>query len=141
MSTVEAVLRTFARVLGDHHVVCTVSGRDALAIIARDEPFDVIFSDLMMPTMTGMDFYEALLGSNPDLARRVVFISGGVTSPRVEDFLRSVPNLRLEKPFTVAGLLETVQKLLKVSADWRQWLGWMCSGGTQSVSQTPLVDT
>jgi FixJ family two-component response regulator len=66
----------------------------------------------MMPTMTGIEFYEALLAQNPDLARRVVFMSGGAITARVDAFLKSVPNLRIDKPFKIATLRDTIQQLL-----------------------------
>jgi len=66
----------------------------------------------MMPMMTGIEFYEVLLGRNPELARRVVFLSGGAVTAKTEAFLASVPNLRMEKPFEVGNMLETVQVLL-----------------------------
>lgn len=106
------VLRAIQRILRDHEVVGTESAREALAFIERGESFDLILSDVMMPMMTGIEFYETLLEVNPDLARRVVFISGGAITATIEDFLRSVPNPRIDKPFEVANLLETVQQLL-----------------------------
>ena len=83
-----------------------------LARIERGERFDVIFCDLMMPDMTGMEFYEALLSQHLDLARRMVFMSGGGTTARADDFLRSVRNPKIGKPFTSKRLLETVQQFL-----------------------------
>jgi CheY-like chemotaxis protein len=81
-------------------------------MIESGERFDIILCDLMMPTMTGIEFYETLLAQNPDLARRVVFISGGAITGKVDAFLQSVPNLRIEKPFKIATLRNTIQQLL-----------------------------
>ena len=60
----------------------------------------------MMPTMSGIELYERLLATHPELARRVVFFTGGATTAEVHDFLRSVPNRRIEKPFKVDALRE-----------------------------------
>ena len=84
----------------------------ALTLLERGDSFDVIFTDLMMPNMTGMHFYEELLRLRPDAARRVVFLSGGAISLKAADFLASVPNRRLEKPFDVEALKATVQEFL-----------------------------
>lgn len=108
----EMVLRAIKRILADHELTCTESAREALGMIERGETFDLIFSDVMMPMMTGIEFYETLLAGNLELARRVVFLSGGAVTAKVENFLRSVPNLRIEKPFEVVNLRETVQRLL-----------------------------
>jgi DNA-binding NarL/FixJ family response regulator len=59
-----------------------------------------------------MEFYERLLEWDPDEARRVVFLSGGAVTAKIGDFIRSVPNLHVEKPFEVATLLEAVQQVL-----------------------------
>jgi PAS domain S-box-containing protein len=106
------VLRMIKRVLSQHEVVCTVSAREALTIIAREEPFDLIFSDLTMPTMTGIEFYETVLARDPELARRIVFLCGGALNAESDDFLRCIQNLHIPKPFDVASLLQTVQQRL-----------------------------
>lgn len=110
----DMLLRAIKRILEDDQqdVVCKKSAREALGLIDSGERFDIILSDLMMPTMTGMEFYEALLSRNPDLSRRVVFMSGGAITARMADFLKSVPSQRLEKPFKLASLLEAIQRLL-----------------------------
>jgi two-component system cell cycle sensor histidine kinase/response regulator CckA len=108
------ILRLIRRFLeaDGHEVTATVSAREALALIQSGVQFDMILTDLMMPVMDGMVFYETLLGQNPDIARRVAFISGGPITARVTAFLESVPNLQIDKPFTVATLRDTVQRLL-----------------------------
>jgi PAS domain S-box-containing protein len=109
-----ALLRAIQRILEDegHFVEGTESAMDALAMIERGDRFDLIFSDLMMPTMTGVDFYETLLARNPSLARSVIFISGGAITAKVDAFLKSIPNLRLEKPFKATQLRDIVQQAL-----------------------------
>ncbi len=107
-----AVQRAMRRVLDTHDVVVAHSGRQALDILQDGESFDLIFSDMMMPDMTGMDFYEALLKSRPDVAERVVFVSGGGITIETRDFLAAVTNVRIEKPFNVAKLRGTVQEML-----------------------------
>jgi PAS domain S-box-containing protein len=102
------VLRFIQRVLREHSVTCLEDAREALQLIDRGEPFDVVLSDLMMPSMTGMAFYEALLARRPELARRVIFLSGGTTMPAVDAFLSAVPNPRMEKPFAI----ETIRKIV-----------------------------
>jgi CheY-like chemotaxis protein len=73
--------------------------RDALARLAS-ETFDVVFCDLMMPHMSGMDFFAALSSSAPEQAARIVFLTGGAFSPRSVEFLRDSKNACLAKPFS-----------------------------------------
>ena len=101
------------RSLGKRHdVVIATSGREALAIITDQNPFDLIFSDLMMPEMTGMDFYAELKRRSPALAEKIVFLTGGAFTARARRFLDEVPNGRLEKPFEVAHLESVVNARL-----------------------------
>lgn len=111
----ELILRTLARALRAHDVICTESARKALQLLETEPRFDVIFSDLMMPDMTGMEFYETLRQEHPDLCERVVFVSGGASSPRVSDFLSSVSNLCVDKPFELERLKSIVRQ--RVSAN------------------------
>jgi PAS domain S-box-containing protein len=109
-----ALLRAMQRVLEDeNHTVTTVdNAADALAMLDRGDRFDVILSDLMMPMMTGVEFYETMLARDPAMAKCIVFVSGGAITAKVDAFLKSVSNLRMEKPFKAAQLREIVQTML-----------------------------
>src|SRR5690606_36545714 len=68
----------FERLLRRHvDVTVTTDAADALERLAQGQHFDVIFCDLLMPRMTGLQFFEALRQMRPDLTRRFVFITGG----------------------------------------------------------------
>jgi PAS domain S-box-containing protein len=90
-----------AKVLSAHDVIAETSARAALTRLVADHGFDLILCDLMMPELTGMDFYDQL---PPELQRRIVFLSGGAFTARAQSFLDSVPNRRLAKPFDVEAL-------------------------------------
>lgn len=104
------LLRSMKRVLRDHDLVCLESAREALALLERGERFDLILSDLMMPDLTGMDFYELLLALDVDQARRVVFITGGAVNAEIADFLAVVPNTWVEKPVAPDALRALIAK-------------------------------
>jgi signal transduction histidine kinase len=102
------------RILGtDHDVVTVTSAAQAAELLRRGHRFDVILSDLMMPEMTGMDLHAAVMGSAPDQASRMIFMTGGAFSPEAADFLRQAPNAVIEKPFKAAALREVVQSLMR----------------------------
>ncbi|MEO6602371.1 MAG: response regulator [Polyangiaceae bacterium] len=69
-----AVGLALSRILREHEVSTVSSVSDALALIASGKPFDVIFSDLMMPQVTGIEFYEELTRLSP---REAVHVKGG----------------------------------------------------------------
>ena len=94
------ILRSVNRVLkARHEVVTTTRGREALDWIARGDDFDVIICDLMMPELSGQEFYQALLADRPDLAERMIFLTGGAFTPEAQAFLDGSPQPRLSKPF------------------------------------------
>jgi PAS domain S-box-containing protein len=80
------------------------NGREALTRLHRDPPFDAVLCDLIMPEMTGMDVYEALKETDPDLVERIIFMTGGTFTRRARDFLASIPNPALDKPFDLTML-------------------------------------
>ena len=71
----EGVLRTQG-----HQVSSASDGDDGLDLIRRTHP-DLIFLDLMMPRVDGKSFYDSIRRENPELAERIVFMSGGAFTP------------------------------------------------------------
>ena len=82
-----------------HEVETLADGRQALAR-ATAAPFDVILSDLRMPSMSGHALHRALATAHPELARRLVFITGDPLAARADDFLALMGTPTLAKPFT-----------------------------------------
>jgi PAS domain S-box-containing protein len=106
-----ALARTLAVALSDEHdVVASGSGRDALALLRKDDRFDVVLCDLMMPDVTGMDVYEAMQREKPSLASRFVFVTGGAFTVRAREFMDTVSAPRLEKPFAMKTLLDLLRR-------------------------------
>jgi CheY-like chemotaxis protein len=89
---------------GEHDVIVTSDPLGAVEQVRAGARFDAILCDLMMPTMTGMDVYEAIALVEEDQARRMVFMTGGAFTPRAVRFLETVPNPRIEKPLEHAAL-------------------------------------
>lgn len=107
------VARTVRRILSaDHDVVALTSAREAMDRLDAGERFDVILCDLMMPEMSGMDLHARLLEAVPEQAGKMVFLTGGAFTLRAREFLDTVPNRRVDKPFDVMGLRALVRDLL-----------------------------
>jgi FixJ family two-component response regulator len=66
----------------------------------------------MMPDMTGMELHARLDDVAPELARRVVFLTGGAFTSDARAFLERVPNARIEKPFEPRALRDAVARAL-----------------------------
>jgi PAS domain S-box-containing protein len=102
------------RILSRKHydvTVCT-GGREALTLLAKPSDFQIILCDMMMPDVSGMDLYEELIRTAPAIAKRMVFMTGGIFTPRAKDFLDQVPNHRLDKPIDIPRLLEWMRDTL-----------------------------
>jgi two-component system cell cycle sensor histidine kinase/response regulator CckA len=97
-------------------VVAITSARQALALIRAGERFDVIFCDLMMPEMDAPILFEEIRRVAPAQAERMVFVTGGAFTVRAREFLESVPNQRLGKPFDVEALVELVRSRISAAA-------------------------
>ena len=82
-------------------------GMEGLEKIKRNE-YDVMISNFKMPRMKGDKLYLEVRKLNPDLAKRIIFISGNIN-----DFIRSTGNRFLSKPFSHEQLIEIVKDLLK----------------------------
>jgi CheY-like chemotaxis protein len=100
-----AVTRILAR---EHEVVPAGGGREALARVDAGERYDAILCDLMMPDLSGMGLHAALREKAPDLAARVIFMTGGVFTDEQQTFLERVTNPRVEKPFDVSQVRAVV---------------------------------
>jgi PAS domain S-box-containing protein len=85
-------------------VVALTRAKDGLARISA-EHFDVVLCDLMMPETTGIDLYDELRRTNPELLRRVFFITGGAFTPKAQEFLDSLGSMVIEKPLDRQRLL------------------------------------
>ncbi|HUH03240.1 MAG TPA: ATP-binding protein [Kofleriaceae bacterium] len=103
------IRKMFVRALPGHEVVTVDSGRSALATLATME-FDLVFCDLLMPDVTGMDVYEDLAQRNPELASRFVFMTGGAFTPRAREFVDRAPSKLLYKPFGEPDVRRAVLK-------------------------------
>ena len=100
-----AIVKIVKRILDrDHEVVGLGDSREALERLRSGERFDVVFCDVTMPYLSGDALHQEVSRTQPDLARRFVFITGGAIDPRVQRFLAETPNERLDKPFVSRDL-------------------------------------
>jgi CheY-like chemotaxis protein len=87
--------------------------REALEKLRSGESYDLVLCDLMMPRMTGMEFFNELSASSPDILSKVIFLTAGAFTPGARAFLESVSNRRLDKPFDAQTLRSTVNSFLR----------------------------
>ena len=93
------VARALGLFLGDEHdVVVVTDARDAMARMVAGETFDAILCDVMMPVMSGLEFYDAMEEKYPACVGRIVFITGGAFTAQARAFLARIPNECIDKP-------------------------------------------
>jgi len=107
-----SVGKALKRMLRHHQLEALTEASEALERLRRGERFDAILCDLMMPQMSGMEFYRVLLEQFPAVARRVVFMTGGTFTDAARDFIAQVPNTTLDKPFDRDHLQEVLAKVI-----------------------------
>jgi signal transduction histidine kinase len=100
--------RSIRRALREHDVEVFESGKAAIARLSNDEPFDVVFCDLMMPEVSGMEIYRRVTECRPERAARFVFMTGGAFTAKARDFLEQTSLPCLEKPFELGQIRDAV---------------------------------
>jgi two-component system, NtrC family, sensor kinase len=115
----EDVAMLLQRILSQdgHRVLLAPDGHVALdhLIEARKQGanFNLIISDIKMPGVNGPALYERVRQEMPDLAKRMVFITGDTMSPSTEAFLQRANLPYLAKPFTVSELRRAMASILE----------------------------
>jgi CheY-like chemotaxis protein len=107
------LLETLRVVLADDHDVTAISSaRDALDRLLAGELFDLALCDLTMPEMSGAELFTKLEATCPEMARRVVFMTGGAATDDDASFLESLTKDHLQKPFRPADLVAFIRRQL-----------------------------
>ncbi len=110
------IRRVVSRILQARHVVsCCSNGTEALQWITAGERYDLIFCDLLMPEMTGIELFTELLQRFPDQAERMVFLTGGATSEAARQFIDLHRDRVVKKPFRTRDIEDRVRLLGAVS--------------------------
>lgn len=92
--------RAIVRGLGHGTRVTTcASAEEALATMASGHEFDVILTDVHLGGMTGLEFFNVLLRTHPQQAKRLGFMTSAGASLAVEEALALSGRAVLEKPF------------------------------------------
>ena len=102
--------RSIRRALRGHEVQIFTSGEEAIERLCSDEPFDVVFCDLMMPEVSGMELFARVSERCPEIASLFVFMTGGAFTPQARDFLKQTPLVCLEKPFALRQIRDLVRE-------------------------------
>jgi two-component system NtrC family sensor kinase len=109
----EPVANLLARLLRQlgHAPVVANSADEALACLAK-EPIDLILTDVKMPGMSGFELHQIIKQRSPDLAARVVFVTGDMLSAATQARIAQSGNPYIAKPFAIERIEALVRNLL-----------------------------
>ena len=105
-----SVVRALQRALREHELVVAFSGAEAIEVLDSGQHFDLVFCDLMMAQLSGMEVFDIVKRRFPGLAERFVFMTGGAFTQQAKDFLSGVENPVVEKPFDIRALRVLVSR-------------------------------
>jgi two-component system, cell cycle sensor histidine kinase and response regulator CckA len=105
-----SVVRALQRALRDHELMVAFSGVEAVDMFESGQRYDIVFCDLMMAQLSGMEVFEAVKARFPELTDRFVFMTGGAFTQQAKDFLSGVDNPVVEKPFDIRALRQLVNR-------------------------------
>ena len=92
-------------------------GVAALRLLERHTyKYDIVLADVRMPGLGGAELYHHISEQAPDLARRVIFITGDTISPDTRAFLESTGLPTVVKPFRAADIQTTIAATLSAVA-------------------------
>jgi CheY-like chemotaxis protein len=109
----EPTLRSVIRrslVREGYEVIVAEDGPRALEVAGSTPRIDLLITDVVMPSMTGIELARAMLGTRPDL--EVLFISGFTFEEAVPPKDLTGAAAYLPKPFEIQALLGKVSELL-----------------------------
>jgi CheY-like chemotaxis protein len=101
-----------ALTLNGHSVDTTGDPKEVLARLANTA-YDVLFFDIRMPQMSGIELYSNILEKTPKLAKRIIFMTGDVMGADIKAFLSQNKLPYLAKPFNLESLREKLNTVLK----------------------------
>jgi two-component system NtrC family sensor kinase len=92
------------------HVVVVVDSGCSALVAVREHEFDAIFLDIRMPDISGQNVFEQWRNERPELARRVVFLTGDIVSADLQHFLSGTGRPFIAKPFDLDEVLQFLNR-------------------------------
>jgi DNA-binding response OmpR family regulator len=87
-------------------------GNEALLKVKANE-YDAIICDMIMPHLTGDEFYHRAIEARPTLAQKFVFITAHAHDRKTYLFFTQNGVRFLEKPFSIQKLINCVNDVLE----------------------------
>ncbi|MEL7369931.1 MAG: ATP-binding protein, partial [Myxococcota bacterium] len=118
---IDLIARALSRQINRmHQATVTTNAHDALQLL-QQESFDFVLCDVMMPQMSGIEFYRSLERFDTKLAQKIIFMTGGAFTDSATSFLDEIANPCLNKPFNMDELNAAIAQLSDDQADERRY--------------------
>lgn len=110
--TVRELQRSILETSG-YEVELAIDGREALAKIEADGNFDLVLTDVEMPTMTGLELLEAVRANDDTAGLPIVVVtSKGSEEDRRRGLEAGADAYIVKEQFDQQALLETIERLI-----------------------------
>ena len=86
-------------------------GQEALEHLERVK-FSMLLTDVKMPTLSGIDLYDAVQRKHPYLKDKTIILTGDVFSQSIREFLDKTGCPYILKPFAIKDLMAIINRLL-----------------------------
>jgi CheY-like chemotaxis protein len=87
-------------------------GRVAMKKMLLKE-YDIVVSDFKMPQMSGRELFTWIKENRPQLASRIIFVTGDTVSVETRSFFEDNHTRYLAKPFKIEEVKEVIQEALE----------------------------
>lgn len=107
------VRRTLERALTrqGHSVILASSGESACSVLTGQPQVDAVLLDLRMPTMSGQTLYHVILTQWPQLADKVIVMSGDPDAGDHDSWLEIYDLPVIPKPFELQSIYTMLDDL------------------------------
>jgi DNA-binding response OmpR family regulator len=79
--------------------------------MVNEKTYDLCLSDIKIPLMGGIEFYSQLTSERPELAGKIIFMSGDTLSGNTAELLKEAKRPFLPKPFVPDELLKIIRSV------------------------------
>lgn len=93
-------------------VVSVVDGAEAVAAATGDVVFDLIFTDIKVPRLSGVEVARLVRSSSGSNSVTPIVAMSSYSTSEIRD-MTDIFEKRLEKPLTIAAISETIQQLIE----------------------------
>ena len=105
-----AFKRAFSRTA---HVQTAQGGEAGIKLLQGLQQVDVIFCDLIMGRVSGVDVYDWIAANRPELLDRFVVLTAGANDERFRSFVATTGCKVIYKPFTVHEVVEAINEKIR----------------------------